>query len=181
MAHSFEIHPEALRRRFSVYVVIAQGDGKSLLYVGKTGDNREGCNPLISRCGNHFSYNNIHSQVRNKIETHEEWKYTYVFDHFDEYCDDIAERRIRINRINEMERWLNASIQQAVRGYESIRVLNPFGGVGRCSSDEQKKRAAFRTAEATQKLSAVIDSVKRVLGIQSANNALQPTCEDARA
>src|SRR3972149_8288037 len=47
MAHSFEINPEALRRQFSVYVVIAQGDGKSLLYVGKTGDNREGCNPLI--------------------------------------------------------------------------------------------------------------------------------------
>ena len=90
MAHSFAIHPGALRRRFSVYVVVAQGDGKTTPYVGKTGDTREGCNPLISRCGNHFSYNKIHSQVRNKIELHEQWRYTYVFDHFDEYCKDPA-------------------------------------------------------------------------------------------
>ena len=46
MTYTFEIHPQALKRRFSVYVVVAQGDEETLLYVGKTGDNREGCNPL---------------------------------------------------------------------------------------------------------------------------------------
>jgi len=99
MAYSFHINSAALLRRFAVYVVIAQGEGEALLYVGKTGDNREGCNPLISRCGNHFSYNKIHSQVRNKIPAHESWRYTYVFDHFDEYSDDPKERRTSINRI----------------------------------------------------------------------------------
>ena len=181
MAHSFEIHPEALRRRFFVYVVIAQGDGKSLLYVGKTGDNREGCNPLISRCGNHFSYNKIHSQVRNKIETYEEWRYTYVFDHFDEYCDDPGERRARIDRINEMERWLNAEIQLAVRGCSSIELLNPYSGVARYSRTEQQKRLAFRTSEAKRKLAAIVEKVRRVLCIQGANNAIQAKDENARA
>jgi len=167
MAHTFEIHPEALRRRFAVYVVIAQGDGRTLLYIGKTGDNREGCNPLISRCGNHFSYNKIHSQVRNKIETHENWRYTYVFDHFDEYCADASERRVRIDRINEMERWLNTSIQQAVLGRSDIQVLNPFGAAVRHNTVEQQKRAAFRTPEANQKLDAIVEMVKQVLGIQA--------------
>src|SRR5690348_12816272 len=98
MAFTFEVPAEALRRHFAVYVVVATGADESLLYVGKTGDNREGCNPLISRCGNHFSYNDIHSQVRNKIPTHENWKYRYVFDHFDEYCTDAESRRPLVDR-----------------------------------------------------------------------------------
>src|SRR6266852_7043595 len=147
MAHSFEISPEALKRHFSVYVVIAQGDGQSLLYIGKTGDNREGCNPLISRCGNHFSYNKIHSQVRNKIPMHEKWKYTYVFDHFDEYCNEIPERRSRIDRINEMERWLNKLVQEVVDGYENIKVLNTFRDLIRYKTPETSKRSSFRTIE----------------------------------
>jgi hypothetical protein len=61
-----------LKREYVVYVVIEKDKNNIKLYVGKTGDNREGCNPLISRCGNHFSYNKIHSQVRNKIVDHED-------------------------------------------------------------------------------------------------------------
>ena len=38
---------------------------KRHIYVGKTGDNRAGCNPVISRAGNHFSFNPLHSQMRN--------------------------------------------------------------------------------------------------------------------
>ena len=67
MAHIFKLNSESLKREFSVYVVVAHGTRGTLLYIGKTGDNREGCNPVISRCGNHFSYNAIHSQIRNKI------------------------------------------------------------------------------------------------------------------
>ena len=75
-------------RKFAVYVVVAKLDSDTHLYVGKTGDNREGCNPMISRCGNHFSYNEIHSQVRNKIPNHEDRDYTYVFEHFVDYPKD---------------------------------------------------------------------------------------------
>jgi hypothetical protein len=63
MPHTFRLHPEALKRKFAVYVVVVKAVGHIELYVGKVGDNREGCNPLISRCGNHFSYTKIHSQI----------------------------------------------------------------------------------------------------------------------
>ena len=108
------LHRESLKRRFSVYVVMASNSsaGDRKLYVGKTGDNREGCNPLISRCGNHFSYNDMHSQLRNKLTDHEDREYTYVFDHFDDYFADEQQRRKSVDRINEMERWLNQEIQK---------------------------------------------------------------------
>ncbi len=108
MAFEFTLHRESIKRKFAVYVVVAKGDNDTKIYVGKTGDNNDGCNPVVSRCGNHFSYNEMHSQVRNKLpEDHEEREYTYVFDHFDDYHVDLRERRVAVNRINEMERWLN--------------------------------------------------------------------------
>ena len=180
MTYTFDINPQALKRKFSVYVVVAQGDEETLLYVGKTGDNREGCNPLISRCGNHFSYNKIHSQVRNKIEAHESWRYTYVVDHFDEYCDDATERRERIDRINEMERWLNSEMQQAVADLACVRVLNPYGARGHCSSAERRKRSSFRTTEAEQKVKNIVAKVRQLLEV-GANKPMHATCEDARA
>jgi hypothetical protein len=165
MEYTFEINPYALKRAFSVYVVVAQGDGEVLLYIGKTGENREGCNPLISRCGNHFSYNEIHSQIRNKIPAHEQWKYTYVFDHFDEYCEDLDQRRARIDRINEMERWLNVMVQHAVANVARIKVINPYLGRRRCNANEQYKRSSFRNAECGEKLKVVVHTVKDILGI----------------
>src|ERR1700739_1933196 len=71
MPYIFTLHRESLKRKYSIYVVVATGAEDIQLYVGKVGDNRDGCNPLISRCGNHFSYNKIHSQIRNKITDHE--------------------------------------------------------------------------------------------------------------
>ena len=121
MAHTFEVQSAALKRLFCVYVVIAKNCDETLLYVGKTGDNREGCNPIISRCGNHFSYNKIHSQIRNKINNHEEWSYVYVFDHFDDYSEDPIERRFRIDRINEMERFLNYEIQRLIKDFQKVK------------------------------------------------------------
>ena len=179
MTYTFDIHPEALKRRFSVYVVVAQRGGETLLYIGKTGDNREGCNPLISRCGNHFSYNKIHSQIRNKIEEHESWHYTYVFDHFDDYCDDLAERRKKIDRINEMERWLNIEVREAVEDLAGVRLLNPFGGHGYHNSVERQKRLAFRTVEAKQKVQSIVATVLQLLAV-GVDNLTDGTREEAR-
>jgi hypothetical protein len=173
MAYTFEINPYALRRRFSVYVVVAQGKSETLLYIGKTGDNREGCNPLISRCGNHFSYNKIHSQIRNKIPAHESRKYTYVFDCFDKYCDDLRDRRSRIDRINEMERWLNLMMQDAVSGRPRVRIVNDYKRRGWLSQTERMRRNALRTRGARRKLAAIINTVMQVLRtrIPSSGNA----------
>ena len=164
MAHKFTLNPESLKRQFAVYVVIAKGNDDTKLYVGKTGDNREGCNPVISRCGNHFSYNKIHSQVRNKIPDHEHREYTYVFDHFDEYSDDIDERREAIDKINEMERWLNEEIQGLVNGAGDTELLNRHSGNGHVRKSERIKRSAFRTEEAKRKIAGIVAEVKSELG-----------------
>ncbi len=159
MAHKFTLNPESLKRRFAVYVVIAKGNADVKLYVGKTGDNREGCNPLISRCGNHFSYNQIHSQVRNKLTDHEERLYTYIFDHFDDYYDDTAKRREAVDRINEMERWLREEVQKAVRDVEHCELLNPFLGTGYVGPQERSKRLQFRTAKAKEKIEGIVEEM----------------------
>lgn len=159
MPYQFTLHRESLKRRFAVYVVLAKSELNIELYVGKVGDNRDGCNPLISRCGNHFSYNKIHSQVRNKIYDHEDRDYTYIFDHFDEYENDASARRIAINRINEMERWLNQEVQIAIKRRANVTLLNPYRGTGHVKQEHFHERAAFRTPEAKEKIEALISMV----------------------
>lgn len=164
MTHVFSLHKESLKRKFAIYVVVARGSRDTKLYVGKTGDNREGCNPLISRCGNHFSYNKIHSQVRNKLDDHEDREYVYVFDHFDDYVEGESERRKRIDKINEMERWLNQEIQARAGNWAGVELLNPYRGAGHVSASEKKKRAAFRTSESKTKIDALLAEVDRQVG-----------------
>ena len=147
MAHTFKLNRESLKREFSVYVVIVHGEQDTTLYIGKTGDNREGCNPIISRCGNHFSYNKIHSQIRNKIDNHEDCEYIYVFDHFGEYSDNEDIRKNQIDEINEMERWLNQEIQILSGKYKSCNVANPYKGTGYVKRAEKDHRISFRTNE----------------------------------
>ncbi|MGH2506350.1 MAG: hypothetical protein ACREU2_10445 [Steroidobacteraceae bacterium] len=167
MAHVFQLNSAALKRTFAAYVVIARGRGQAQLYVGKTGDNRQGCNPLISRCGNHFSYNPIHSQIRNKIEAHESCLYTYVFDHFDGYCAHEVRRRFRVEKINEIERWINTEIQKAVRDHAHIEIVNPFLGRVRVSDKERRRRKSFRTPDARRKVDGILKQVRYVLSIRS--------------
>jgi|WetSurMetagenome_2_1015567.scaffolds.fasta_scaffold358808_1 hypothetical protein len=163
MPHIFTLHRESLKPNFAIYVVVAKSENDTYLYVGKTGDNRKGCNPIISRCGNHFSYNDIHSQIRNKIPNHEERDYTYVFEHFDEYPNDEALRRVCINRINEMERWLNQEIKTLAESRPNVKLLNEYSGKSYISPSERAKRASFRTPESTERITALIVAVhKRV-------------------
>lgn len=164
MTFSFTLHKESLKRKFAVYVVVAKSSDDTKLYVGKTGDNNDGCNPLISRCGNHFSYNKIHSQVRNYLDDHEDRDYTYVFDHFDDYPADSAARRACIDNINEMERWLNEEIQKAIKDKQNIKLLNPFGGLARLSRDEKQKRNVFRTTESGKKIASLVVAVVEKFG-----------------
>jgi hypothetical protein len=164
MTFTFTLHKESLKRKFAVYVVVAQSNDDTKLYVGKTGDNNDGCNPLISRCGNHFSYNKIHSQVRNYLDDHEDRDYTYIFDHFDDYPADSTARRTCIDNINEMERWLNEEVQKAIREKQNIQLLNPFTGRGYLSLDEKEKRNAFRTPVRCQQISSLVAAVVKKIG-----------------
>lgn len=164
MPHTFRLHRESLKRKFAVYVVVAKSRNRVYLYVGKVGDNREGCNPLISRCGNHFSYNRIHSQIRNRIPNYERCDYIYVFEHFNSYTDNRIRRRRAIDQINEMERWVNQEIQQIVANRPGITLLNPYKGKGYLSSDERNTRRAFRTPRAKFRITALKTAVRRACG-----------------
>lgn len=156
MAHKFTLNNESLKRKFAAYVVVAKGKSDTKIYVGKTGDNREGCNPIISRCGNHFSYNNIHSQIRNKIRDHEDHKYTYIFEHFDDYYEDFAKRRMAIDEINEIERLLNQRVQSVIKDLTNCKILNPHHGIVAGLAVDKQRRKRFQSKKNEQKIKSIV-------------------------
>ena len=167
MAHVFKLNKESLKREFAVYVVIIiTPQKKIILYVGKTGDNRDGCNPIISRCGNHFSYNYIHAQIRKIVKKHKEsvekCDYIYVFDHFDKYVKSKKKRKKLVDKINEMERWLNQEIQKIIEEKNTNRciVANPFKG-DYINKTKKQDREKFRTEENKQKIESIVSAVNR--------------------
>jgi hypothetical protein len=164
MAHLFKLNKESLKREFSAYVVIIRSNIGTRLYIGKTGDNREGCNPIISRCGNHFSYNHIHSQIRNAVDNHEDCDYTYIFNHFGKYSSDKIERKIQIDQINEMERWLNIEIQALSNKLKDCNVVNPFKGSSRVSKKEKLYRNSFHTSNNEIKIKDIVQTVSVEIG-----------------
>ena len=128
---SLKISGDATKREWAVYIFLATPKNKTepiKLYVGKVGDNRDGCNPVISRIGNHFSYNKVHSQIRNKIEKPEEYDYEYFYCQFGKYEDDIKIRFVNKQKINELERELNRKTQKKIISNPNYELLNPYGG-----------------------------------------------------
>lgn len=126
--YEFEIPGHTTRREWAVYVIIGTSslNGNKMLYVGKVGDNREGCNPIISRIGNHLSHNSIHSQWRNKVPETTGYNYRIVYSVFGLYDEEKhTEDRLRIN---EIERQLNLLIQSKISN--GLELLNPYKGVG---------------------------------------------------
>lgn len=156
MAYRQDVNADCLKRMFAIYVVVATKGSSKKVYVGKTGDNRKGCNPIISRIGNHFSYNNIHSQIRNKIEDHESYAYTYYFDHFFEY--DENDNSQNIATINELERWCNQQVRDQIKG-TSVVLLNEYKG-----KDVQNQEARI-PPERGLKLAGIVREVCNHLGI----------------
>ncbi|MDH5720341.1 MAG: DUF5615 family PIN-like protein, partial [Spirochaetia bacterium] len=149
-------------------------DDKSLINISKKenrifltmdldfSDIREGCNPIISRCGNHFSYNEIHSQVRNKISNHENREYTYVFEHFGKY--DEENKAVLTALTNEMERRLNIEMQALIDKYENCKTVNSYKGTGYVSRKERERRESFRTPDYKAKIQSIVKVVKSEIG-----------------
>lgn len=143
---SFKIPGHATKRKWAVYVFKAVPHDISettKLYVGKVGDNREGCNPVISRVGNHFSHNKIHSQIRNKIKKPEEYDYEYFYCHFDEYDEECPYRSETREKVNELERELNRQVQDRILNRKKLLLLNEYKGTGYISLEEKEKREAL--------------------------------------
>lgn len=160
MVGHFHIPGKATRREYAVYVMVARHrtDGGSLLYVGKTGDNRSGCNPVISRAGNHFSFNKLHSQMRNHLSNlPDEYDFDYFYTTFGDYVDPKVSRE-GINVINEMERQLNRLVQEKIGS-----VLNPHKGTGNLKRAIREARQALRTADRSRQLEKLVETVRRFI------------------
>lgn len=154
---TFRILGHSTKRKWAVYIVVAKpvnNSGKYLLYIGKVGDNREGCNPVISRVGNHFSFNKIHSQIRNKVpqKKTEAYNYDYHYAHFNSY----TEKKNTINRekTNELERRLNKLAQERIKNSKHYKVLNAYKGdhVKKKSQEERDKLLSKNDNELLKKL-----------------------------
>lgn len=127
---NIEFSGHSVRRKWGVYLIVATPIGKItkvVLYVGKVGDNRDGCNPVISRVGNHFSYNDIHSQFRNAIENPNQYNYKTHYVHIGKYEEELEQRHLSRLKTDEMERELNRIVQQSIDTGTHV-LKNSFGG-----------------------------------------------------
>jgi hypothetical protein len=163
MAHMFSLGPDCMKRQFSVYVFVARGGRNTKLYVGKTGDNNEGCNPVISRVGNHLSYSHRISQLRNYIPDVDRRTLTCVFDHFGPYSEDEELRSRALDMINEMERWLREEVSLVARPHSSCELV-PAVSAGRSTGmAEQMRRQRHRTDGARRKVMELAREVGRLI------------------
>jgi hypothetical protein len=111
---SFELPGHVAQRTWAAYVIVTVLlDGSRKIYVGKVGDNRVGCNPVISRIGNHLSFNRIHAQLRNKHAITNNARYVIHYETFGAYYED--EHKIGLSKINEVERQLNMPFRRGLR------------------------------------------------------------------
>jgi hypothetical protein len=158
MSKSFHFHipGEAVRREYAVYLIVACHRISKILrfYVGKTGDNREGCNPIISRAGNHLSFNPIHSQSRNHLRSPEEYDFEFFFTTFGPYVSPKVSRA-GIELVNEMERQLNILAQK-----ELGEIVNPLKLTSYVSKTDREKRKALLTYDRMSQLQVLIEAVK---------------------
>jgi len=160
----FHIPGDATRREFAVYIMVATHRitrGRKL-YVGKTGDNRDGCNPVISRAGNHLSFNPIHSQMRNCLlpDSPHDYDFDYFYTTFGTYLGS-GESRDGIDVINEMERQLNVLARQAFG-----TILNPLKGTGWLTQTKRTQRASLATQVRLEQLAELVRAVKAFLAVE---------------
>ena len=150
---------EATRREYAVYVMVARHRSTKAvkLYIGKTGDNREGCNPVISRAGNHLSFNPIHAQTRNQLGDPEHYDFDFFFTSFGPYIRPSRSRR-GIDLVNEMERRLNVLAQETFG-----KIINPLKLSGHVSRAERRYREALATPARLAKLKKLVKTVRRFI------------------
>ncbi|MDT0645016.1 hypothetical protein RM553_19445 [Zunongwangia sp. F363] len=157
---SFKISGHSTKREWSVYLFVAKPKkekDKIKLYVGKVGDNRAGCNPVISRVGNHFSHNKVHSQIRNAIKETVEYDYEYFYCHCGEYKKEDKRRSENCSRINELERELNRVVQNQIENKQNFELLNPYKG-NHISKLRNKKRSQLINDEEREVLSKLVET-----------------------
>lgn len=142
---SFEFDGIAALQKWAIYVLIAlpkkEIKSPTLIYGGKVGDNNDGCNPVISRLGNHLSENKIHSQLKNKstdFESIDNFSIRMYYLHLEDYSKE--NHKDRLNMINESERELIRQLRNKFKDEQYI-ILNRFTG----KSFTNKKKELYKT------------------------------------
>jgi hypothetical protein len=185
--HRFSIPGHATRRDVAIYIAVANRRERPevKLYVGKTGDNRDGCNPVISRAGNHFSFNDIHSQVRNQLGAPpHEFDFDYFYVSFDPYDVADANRRSKVDIINEMEWQANVLLQQTLPRDDRVVLMNPYKNARRLSAEDRESRARIASTDRIHVLrelvAAALQHAVGLLPVCAANNTIDPTAPRGR-
>ena len=138
--HRFSFPSEAIKRKWAVYIIVASHkiSGHRMAYIGKVGDNRDGCNPILSRIGNHFSHTKTHSQMRKHMGTVvDDHCYEAFFTHFGCYESGNKESRYHID---ECERELVRYAKAQEKTQQTLKVIND------AVKSETKKQKAERQA-----------------------------------
>ena len=142
----FEFDGILTERNWLIYIVEISKNFDKLYYIGKVGDNRDGCNPIISRIGNHFSFNKIHSQLRNKLEVNtNEYNYKVYTLNIGTYR--LENRLYFREKINEFERYTN---QQMQKHFNKTQILNPFAGKYITKKESERRKTILNIAEKEQ-------------------------------
>ena len=154
---NFSIPGFASQREWCVYIIVATSHKTKLksLYVGKVGDNNKGCNPIISRIGNHLSHNNIHSQLRNRLKTTTDFDYNIHFATFGSYVESNKHEK---DKINELERQLNTQLQDRILGNSKLKLENAYMGKGYILKSEREYRKTLVTKSDVSLLQKLIDN-----------------------
>ncbi len=153
---------EATRREYAVYVTVARHriSKQVRFYVGKTGDNRKGCNPMISRAGNHLSFNLNHAQLRKHLVDSEQFDFDFFFVPFGSYVRPSPKD---IDLVNEMERRLNVMAQETFG-----TIMNPLKRSGFILQAEKELRCHLATPERLARLRNLIAEVRHFIRKPSA-------------
>lgn len=160
--YQFDIPAHSTQRNWAVYAIVALDlkTQNKLLYVGKVGDNRAGCNPMISRIGNHFSFNKIHSQFRNYLDKFDrnpdQFDYSVHYLAIEPYEQSTHENLREI--INEAERFLNLTIQN--HNLKTLTLLNPFTGKY-LSKTESARREKILTKDERKEIVEFVEEIKK--------------------
>lgn len=155
---SFKISGHSTKRKWAVYLIVAKPinlNDKIMLYVGKVGDNRDGCNPVISRVGNHFSFTKTHSQIRTALKGKrtEDYNYEYFYCHFGEYENEKSLRIKSRKKTDELERELNRIVQKRM-DKSTFELMNVFSGktISKAKTEERAKLITKQEKEILEKL-----------------------------